>query len=220
MTAEVELTLLEIVAWVNSTWQSLRDAYLAPGKYMVGVVSKHVPALAAEPALADAYVIVCAAVAWLSLLIVALTFLRFAGRQLVAGYYTARRGASYLARIPRTLRVQVSAPLAAMRHRRATGKCFSEEFSITRLQLAVMIAQRRLPPGHVATAVEIAGDLGLRPGPVEEALESLRKLHLVQVAFASSDGYPGYSLTRPGEIFLNTCATSARRRMRQPLSTA
>ena len=219
MTAEVELTLLEIGTWVNSTWQTLRDAYLAPGKYMVAVVSKHVPALAAEPALADAYVIVCAAVAWLSLLLAVLMFLRFTFRQLVAFYYTARRGVSSLARFPRMLRVQVSAPLATMRQRRAAGKCFSEEFSISRLQMAVMIAQRRLPPGHVATAVEIAGELGVRPGPVEKALEELRKLHLVQVAFASSDGYPGYSLTRPGEILLNSCTASSRRGVR-PLPTA
>ena len=220
MTAEVELTLLGIGTWANSTWQTLRDAFLAPGKYMVSVLSGHVPALAGEPALADAYVIVCAAVAWLSLLLVVLTFLRFTFRRLVAFYYTARRGVSDLARFPRLLRVQVSAPLATMRRRRAAGKCFSEEFSITRLQMAVMIAQRRLPPGHVATAVEIAGDIGVRPGPVEEALEALRKLHLVQVAFATSDGYPGYSLTRPGEIFLNSCSASARRRVRQPLPTA
>lgn len=220
MTAEVELTLLEIGTWVNSTWQTLRDAYLAPGKYMVAVLSGHVPALTSEPALADAYVIVSAAVAWLSLLLVVLTFLRFACRQLVACYYTARSGVSALARIPRMLRMQVSAPLARVRQRRAAGKCFSEEFSVTKLQMAVMIAQRRLPPGHVATAVEIAGEIGVRPGPVEEALENLRKLHLVQVAFASSDGYPGYSLTRPGEIFLNTCSASVRRRVRQPLPTA
>ena len=220
MTAEVELTLLEIATWANSIWQSLRDAYLAPGKYLVALLTKHVPALAGEPALADAYVIVCSAVAWLSLLLVVLTFLRFTLRQLVAGYYTARRGASSLARFPRMLRVQVAAPLATMRQRRAAGKCFSEEFSISRLQMAVMIAQRRLPPGHVATAAEIAGELRVRPGPVEKALEELRKLHLVQVAFASSDGYPGYSLTRPGEIFLNSCSASPRRRPRQPLSTA
>jgi DNA-binding MarR family transcriptional regulator len=92
--------------------------------------------------------------------------------------------------------------------RRATTssrRLYAEEFSINALQMAVMNAQRRLPPGHVATALDIAGDLRLRPGPVEQALESLKKLHLVQVAFATSDGYPGYSLTKPGEIFLATC---------------
>jgi DNA-binding MarR family transcriptional regulator len=223
MVADAELALVELRRWVISAWQSLRDAFLVPGEYAVTTFSEHMPEVAGKLAFAahgETYAVVFSVAVWLCLGLAVTVGLRSAYRALTGYFRRARRGAASLARLPRSLRVQLAAPVETIRRRRAAGRCYSEEFSISKLQMAVMIVQRKLPPGHVATAVDIAGELGVRPGPVERALETLRKLHLVQVAFATSDGYPGYSLTRPGEIFLSTCAASARRRVRQPLRTS
>lgn len=223
--ADAEPALLELADRAAVAWQGMRDAFLLPGEYLVTALSGHMPEVAGKPALdlaanGETCALVFSVVVWLCASLAVLMGLRSAYRVLVRHYRMARRGAASLARIPHSLGVQLAAPVETMRRRRAAARCHSEEFSISKLQMAVMVVQRKLPPGHVATAVDIAGELGLRPGPVERALETLRKLHLVQVAFATSDGYPGYSLTRPGEIFLSTCAASARRQMHQPLRTA
>lgn len=216
ITVELELALLEVRTSGSVAWQGLSEAFLLPGDAIVALLSEHVPAVAGKSALdlathGEAYAVGFSILAWLCLLLAILRCLQSAGRSLIGGYYAARRAAAWTARFPRSLRLRLSAPVGALRRRRLAGSCYSEEFRIDSLQVSVMNAQRRLPPGHVATAVDIAGDLGLRPEPVEHALEGLKKLHLVQVAFGTCEGYPGYMLTRPGEIFLSTCAANTKR---------
>jgi hypothetical protein len=69
--------------------------------------------------------------------------------------------------------------------------------------LAILRAQSRLAPGHVITAVDIANEFGVGQLPAQQALDTLRKLHLVEVSFGTTDGFPGYLLTRPGRVFLS-----------------
>ena len=85
---------------------------------------------------------------------------------------------------------------------RGTKSVYLEEFATDDLQLAILRAQSRLAPGHVITAVDIANEFGVGQLPAQQALDTLRKLHLVEVSFGTIDGFPGYLLTRPGRVFL------------------
>lgn len=82
---------------------------------------------------------------------------------------------------------------------------FLEEFEISELQFAVLRAQSMRPPGHAITAIEAAEELRIRPLRAQQALSSLAALHLMEVSFATSDGCPGYFLTRPGEAYVASC---------------
>ena len=82
---------------------------------------------------------------------------------------------------------------------------FLEEFEISELQLAVLRAQSMRPPGHAITAIEAAEELRIRPLRAQQALSSLAAMHLMEVSFATSDGCPGYFLTRPGEAYIASC---------------
>ena len=84
---------------------------------------------------------------------------------------------------------------------------FLEEFDISELQLAILRAQSMRPPGHAITAIEAAEELRIRPLRAQQALSSLTALHLMEVSFATSDGCPGYFLTRPGEAYVASCDT-------------
>jgi hypothetical protein len=84
---------------------------------------------------------------------------------------------------------------------------FLEEFEISELQFAVLRAQSMRPPGHAITAIEAAEELRIRPLRAQQALSSLAALHLMEVSFATSDGCPGYFLTRPGKAYVASCDT-------------
>jgi hypothetical protein len=60
------------------------------------------------------------------------------------------------------------------------------------------------------TAIEAAEELNIRPLRAQQALSSLTALHLMEVSFATSDGCPGYFLTRPGEAYVASSSTRKR----------
>jgi hypothetical protein len=117
--------------------------------------------------------------------------------------YSARRLTVAASHRLRMARLRLAAPIREIHRRfRGTKSVYPEEFAIDDLQLAILRAQSRLAPGHVITAVDIANEFGVGQLPAQQALDTLRKLHLVEVSFGTIDGFPGYLLTRPGRVFL------------------
>ena len=211
MIAALDRAALAVYSGAVFIWRWLEHMFLLPGEYTVAALVDLARELTGDTRLdlagyEETCAVVFSIIVWLAVVLLMRSIFRIIGRAASDAWYSAMRAATWLSRLPRIALLKMTAPVRALRRRRpASGTSYSEEFRINTLQMAVMNAQRTLAPGHVATAVDIAGDLGIRPGPVERALEELRKLHLVQVAFGTADGYTGYSLTRPGELFLSTC---------------
>ena len=122
-----------------------------------------------------------------------------------------RRSVSAAAYRLRMIGRAITAPVRRIDMHLARRKLrFLEEFEISELQLAILRAQSTRPPGHAITAIEAAEELNIRPLRAQQALSSLTALHLMEVSFATSDGCPGYFLTRPGAAYMASCDTRKR----------
>ena len=211
----MDTAFVEMMSGLSQLWLSLSQAFLVPGDYILGLLITRAPWLLDYVELnAEDYGVVYAAV------LSAATWL-FAAMLVKAGYNMIRNVVDSMFYGVRNLAVQVShrlrmirlkfvAPIRRVRQRfNATRSVYFEEFDVDDLQLAILRAQSKRAPGHAITAVDIAEELGVRPLRAQQALDSLRKLHLVEVSFGTSDGFSGYFLTRPGEIFLSTCGHGA-----------
>lgn len=212
--AFLEAAGLAVESSLHQLWSWLSHGFFVPGDWILAFLLARTPELAAQLGVeADAsggwssgWL---SAVTWLA----ALLLLRAgyqAIRDLLRSLFGLLRGRVLAAahRV-RMFRRRVGFPIrkiaASLRARRSGF----EEFEIDDLQIAIMHEQMKLAPGHVITAVDIAHDLGVRPLRAQQALDSLKKLHLVEVSFGTTDGYPGYLLTRPGQVFLAACGHRA-----------
>jgi len=211
----MDTAFVEMMSGLSQLWLSLSQAFLVPGDYILGLLITRAPWLLDYVELnAEDYGVVYAAV------LSAATWL-FAAMLVKAGYnmirnvvdsmfYGVRNLAVQVSHRLRMIRLKLVAPIRRVQQRfNATRSVYFEEFDVDDLQVAILRAQSKRAPGHAITAVDIAEELGVRPLRAQQALDSLRKLHLVEVSFGTSDGFSGYFLTRPGEIFLSTCGHGA-----------
>lgn len=202
----LETTYLEMKEGLSQSWEWLSQAYLGPGDYLLTLSMVWAPWLFLGTN-AENYGVVYAAVLSAAVWLVAAVLVK-AGYNMIRDFvefvlYTIRNGAVAVSHRIRMLRLKIIAPIR-MRFR-TTASVYFEEFDIDELQFAILRAQGSQAPGHVITAVDIANEFGVRPLRAQQALDGLKKLHLVDVSFGESDGFPAYLLTRPGEIFLSTC---------------
>lgn len=195
------------------TSEGINHALLAPGERILDWVIVRVPHVAESFAIrsvddAPALVAVLSLVSWIlaAILIKAAYNVIRDATLCVASLY--RRGVSAAAYRLRMIGRAITAPARRIDMQLARRKLrFLEEFEISELQLAILRAQSTRPPGHAITAIEAAEELNIRPLRAQQALSSLTTLHLMEVSFATSDGCPGYFLTRPGQAYVASCNT-------------
>lgn len=205
----------EMMSGLSQLWLSLSQAFLLPGDYIFGLLATRAPWLSDYLGLnAEDYGVIYAAVlsatAWLFAAVLVKAGYNMIRNFVESMFYGVRNLAVQISHRLRMIRLKLVAPIRRVRQRfNATGSVYFEEFDVDDLQLAILRAQSKRAPGHAITAVDIAEELGVRPLQAQQALDSLKKLHLVEVSFGTSDGFSGYFLTRPGEIFLSTCGHGA-----------
>jgi hypothetical protein len=198
------------------TWEGINEAFLAPGEQILDWVIVRAPRVAESLTVqsvddAPTLVAVLSLVSWIlaaTLINAAYNVIRDA-TLCVASLY--RRGVSAAAYRLRMIGRAITAPVRRIDMHLARRKLrFLEEFEISELQFAILRAQSMRPPGHAITAIEAAEELNIRPLRAQQALSSLTALHLMEVSFATSDGCPGYFLTRPGEAYVASSSTRKR----------
>lgn len=210
----LEAALLFVQSALDTGWSWLVGTFFVPGDYVLALLLGRAPALAArlgvgEDAFGGLYSALLSAVCWMAALVL-----------LLAGFRAARNGLAVLAGFVRSflvaarhrqrmIRNRLGTPVRKIRRSLRPNRTALEEFQIDALQMAIMNQQARLAPGHVITALDVAHDLKVRPGRAQQALDQLKRLHLVEVSFGTTDGYPGYLLTKPGQVFLASYARGA-----------
>jgi hypothetical protein len=211
----LEAGFLRIQSGVSQLWLWVSHAFLIPGEYVLALLVARAPALVEFLGLdVEGYGVIYAASLSAATWVVAFVLVR-AGYNLIRDVlesmmYSARRLTVAASHRLRMARLRLAAPIRKIHQRfRGTKSVYLEEFAIDDLQLAILRAQSRLAPGHVITAVDIANEFGVGQLPAQQALDTLRKLHLVEVSFGTIDGFPGYLLTRPGRVFLSADGGSA-----------
>jgi hypothetical protein len=208
----LEAAFLEMKSALSQLWIWVSHAFLVPGDYILALLTARASGLVDLRGLnAEDYGVVYAAVLSAVIWIIALALIK-AGYNVIRDFlesmfYTVQRFAAAVSHRLLMIRLKIVAPIRKIEQRFRTNRSvYFEEFDIDEFQLAILRAQSTQPPGHVITAVDIANQLGVRPLRAQQALDSLKKLHLVEVSFGTTDGFDGYFLTRPGEIFLSTCS--------------
>lgn len=196
LTSFLEAEILELRSTLSHAWPWLTEVFFVPGIYLLGRL------VAWAPLKAD-FLGVGATdrdiAALLSLVVwIAAFFLVRAGYKVVRGFlaslfYAGQRYAMAAAHRFRMFRWRRTAPLQRIEPR---IRADLEEFHIDELQIAILHAQSKLPPGHVITALDVATELGVSPLLAQQALDGLKSFDLMEVSFATTDGFPGYLLTR------------------------
>ena len=203
----LETVSLEIQSGLARLWQWIQHVFLAPGDYVLTSLKTQAPVLLDSSGLnTDEYALVYAAVLsagmWLAAVVMVKAVYRIIRDLLESLVYSLRNLAKAVAHRSRMARWRLRTPIRKLQQRfRTTKSVHLEEFDIDDLQLAILRMQSKLPPGHAITALDIANEFGVGQTRAQQALDTLRKLHLVEVAFGTTDGFPNYSLTRPGEVF-------------------
>lgn len=206
----LEAVILGVESAIGRFWHWFSESFFVPGDYLLAFLFARVPELAVRLGLnEDAYGGLYAGLLSLLVWLVMLMLVR-AGYSAVRNFFASvsnrvRRFALLASHRARMFRRTFGAPIRKIRSSFRANRSGFEEFEIDDLQLAILREQARLAPGHVITAVDVANDLGVRPLRAQQALDSLKVLHLVEVSFGTTDGYPGYLLTRPGQVFLTAC---------------
>lgn len=211
----LEAGFLEIQSGLNWLWLGISHGFLVPGEYVLALLVARAPALVDFLGLnLEDYGVIYAAslsaVTWLVALMLVKTGYNVICDFLESTMYSARCFVVAASHRLRMGRLRLAAPIRKMQKRfRGARSVHLEEFAIDDLQLAILRAQSKLAPGHVITALDIATEFGVGRLRAQQALDSLRKLHLVEVSFGTIDGFPGYLLTRPGQVFLSADSASA-----------
>lgn len=205
----MEASFLKLQAGAVQLWLWVSQAFLVPGEYVLGLLVGRAPALLDFLGLNVAehgviYAASLSALTWLAALVLARVGYNAICDFLESMMYSAGRFAVAASHRLRMTRLRLVAPIRKMRQRFRSSRAVQlEEFAIDDLQFAILRAQSRMAPGHVITAIDIANEFGVGQVPAQQALDTLRKLHLVEVSFGTTDGFPGYLLTRPGRVFLS-----------------
>lgn len=212
--ASLEAALLAANSGLDTLWSWLVRIFFVPGDYAVALFSMRAPELATDLGLAESasgglYAGLLSAACWLAAL-----YLARAGIDAIRNWLKALAGFAHHFLVvclhrQRMFRRRVGGPARRIRRSLRPDRSGFAEFEIDRLQMAILHEQAKLAPGHVMTALDVADDLRVRPLRAQQALDSLKRLHLVEVSFGTTDGYPGYLLTRPGQVFLASCGRNA-----------
>lgn len=188
----LEAVLLEARAAADYARDRLIEIFFLPGDYLLAQLLATAPATADSLGIgaADRHLaVLLSAMVWL----VSLLLLRQVWKLLETLSWSARRLARAAAHRLRMFRWRMSFP--APRREPSLGTEL-DELHIDEVQAAILQAQSRLPPGYAMTALDVASELGVRPARAQQALDDLKKLELVEVSFATTDGFPGYLLAR------------------------
>lgn len=213
----LEALFLEIQSGAGQLWLRVSHAFLIPGEYVLGLLVARAPALVDFLGLnvedwGVIYAASLSAVTWLAVFVLARAGYNAICDFLESMTYSARRFAVAGSHRLRMTRLRLAAPIRKVRQRfRGSRAVQLEEFAIDDLQFAILRAQSRLAPGHVITAIDIANEFGVGQVRAQQALDTLKKLHLVEVSFGTTDGFAGYFLTRPGQVFLSAGGSGAGR---------
>lgn len=212
--ASLETAVLAVHSGLETLWSWLVQTYFVPGDYALGLLLAYAPELAArlglgEDAFGGLYAGLFSAALWIAALLLLLAGLRVVRNWLAALAGFARNLFIAARHRQRMFRHRLGTPVRKIRQSLRPARSGFEEFEIDELQIAIMHEQAKLAPGHVITALDVAYDLRVRPLRAQQALDELKQLHLVEVSFGTTDGYPGYLLTRPGQVFLATCDRNA-----------
>jgi hypothetical protein len=211
----LDTAFVEMMSGLSQLWLWLSQAFLVPGDYILGLLVTRAPWLVDSIGLnaedhGVVYAAVLSAATWLFAAVLVKAGYNVIRNFVESMFYGVRNLAVQVSHRLRMIRLKLVAPIRRIQQRfNATKSVYFEEFDVDDLQLAILRAQSKRAPGHVITAVDIAEELGVRPLRAQQALDSLKKLHLVEVSFGTTDGFSGYFLTRPGEIFLSTCGHGA-----------
>ncbi|MEX2496911.1 MAG: hypothetical protein WD448_12525 [Woeseia sp.] len=200
-------TLKDFQSGLGQLWLRVCEIFLLPGTWLLSSLLDLVPAFSSAPGLQHhngAYVALLSVLVWLAAIVLARTFLRTIHDAVDVLAGLARRFCLLAAHRLRMLRWRLRLHIDKLRRaKRAAGSGLAEEFEISDLQMAILEAQEDLPPGQVLTAVEIANNLEVRPFRAQQALDALKRLHLVEPAYGAGEKISGYILTRSGEMFLS-----------------
>lgn len=193
------------------TWEWISQAFLVPGDLALGWVLARAPRTAGMLGVESAddaasMVAVLSLISWILAAVLVKTAYNVIRDTVICVASLYRRFATAAVYRLRMFGRTIGTPLRKLDLKLATRELrFFEEFDISELQSAVLRAQSMRPPGHAITAIEAAEELHVRPLRAQQALSSLAALHLMEVSFATSDGCPGYFLTRPGEAYVAAC---------------
>jgi hypothetical protein len=192
----LEAEILELRSTLGHAWPWLSEVFFVPGVYLLGWLVAWAPLtadfLGVEATDRDIAALL-SVVVW-----IAAFFPVRAGYKVVRGFlaslfYAGQRYAVAAAYRLRMFRWRRAAPMRRIEPR---IRADLEEFHIDELQTAILHAQSKLPPGHVITALDVATELAVSPLLAQQALDALKRLDLMEVSFATTDGFPGYLLTR------------------------
>ena len=198
----LEAKVVEIESGVGYLWLWLQQAFLVPGNYVLELLVTRAPELAGYLELnSENFAVLWAAVISAATWLVAVFLIKAAcdiTRDLLQSMiYAVERIAEAASHRLRMIRLRLLAPIRQFAQRFGGGRSVHlEEFDIDDLQLAILRAQSRLAPGKAITAVEIASEFDVGQSRAQQALDGLRKLHLVEVSLRATGEFPGYLLTR------------------------
>lgn len=207
LTGFLETGIIRIQSGWSQAWLWISEVFLLPGYLVLEWLVVRVPGLADPLALnseddGKVFAAVFASLSWLMAAVLLRAIYNVIRNILVSIAFTYRRLTDALAFEFRMIRRRLLTPVREIGLRLQSSKYGFEAFQINELQFAILRAQSMRPPGHAITAIEAGEELGVRPLRAQQALSALNKLHLMEVSFATSDGCPGYFLTRPGEVYL------------------
>lgn len=196
---------------LHQGWLWVADTFYLPGNLVLAWVIARMPGLADSlgidfPEGAAVPAAVLSAAAWLFLAALGKALynvIRDTLRTVAFACRTLANGTGYRLRMIRRGIVAPVRKIEVKLQRRQFR--LLEEFELDELQFEVLRAQAMRPPGHAITAIEAAEELCVRPLRAQQALSTLARLHLMEVSFATSDGCPGYFLTRPGQVYVASC---------------
>jgi hypothetical protein len=198
----MEAKVVEIEAGAGYLWLWLQQAFLVPGHYILELLVTRAPEFAGYLELnsenfAVLWAAVISAATWLVAVFLIKAACNVARDLLQSMIYSVERIAEAASHRMRMIRLRLLAPIRQFARRFGAGRSVHlEEFDIDDLQLAILRAQSRLAPGQAITAVEIASEFGVGQSRAQQALDGLRKLHLVEVSLRATGEFPGYLLTR------------------------
>lgn len=195
-----------------NTGTSITSLLLAPGEFLVALLARVTPAptasiLGLDAGAADIAAAVLSILFWLAAGITASRTASFLGDTLRAALGMLRSGTDMITVRVRRARIFLACQLFRLRSWRSrAGLAVAREIELGPLEIEVLRRQGALAPGHVLTAQELGELLGVLPSRAELALRRLEQCEFVAHTFGSMDGYDGYRITPPGELYLQAVA--------------
>ncbi len=194
------------------TGASITPLLMAPGEFLVALFVRVTPAPAAwilgpDAGAADIAAAVLSMLFWLAAGVSASMTARFVGEALRAVLDVFRGGAHVVTSRFRRARIFLACQLFRLRTwRTRAGLAVAGEIELGPLEIEILRREGALAPGHVLTAQELGELLGVLPSRAELALRRLEQCEFVAHTFGSMDGYDGYRITAPGELYLQAVA--------------